>query len=251
MAHGDVLLARDLAHAPSRFGFVTGGRGLIWVAVIALLGLAALPLDLPIARWFHDGHCPAEILRWLSFAETYAHGFGVACILLTVFVLDAGRRRLMPRALAIALGAGVTANLLKLSVVRARPHEFNLGGDYSVLDTFGQWLPLHHVVSGDRSFPSGHMATAVGLTAALVWLLPRGRYLFPLFAILAGCQRMSSGSHYLSDVVWGAAVGTLAMALFLPGGLFTVAFDRLETYLASRGDRLEASPSDTDGKRAA
>ena len=71
-----------------------------WPVGIALLGCAAMPLDLPIARWFYDGHCPSEILRWLSFAETYAYGFGVACILLTVFALDPDRRIFLPLAAA-------------------------------------------------------------------------------------------------------------------------------------------------------
>ncbi len=206
---------------PLRFTAVAAG--------LALLGLAALPLDLPIARWFHDGRCPAEILRCLSFAETYAHGFGVTCILLTVLVLDTTRWRLMPRTITLSLGAGLLANVVKLLVTRTRPHEFDLSQNGSVWQTFGHWIAVGHVASGQQSFPSAHMATAVGLTAALAWRYPRGRYLFLVFALLAGCQRMSSASHYLSDVIWGAAVGATATALFMPGGLISKPFDRIES----------------------
>ena len=224
---------------------------LLWPLVIAAAGFAALGLDLPIAWWFHDGHCPAEIHRWLAFAEVYAHGFGVACILLTIFGLDAGGRHLLPRAAAIAFGGGLVANLLKLSLSRARPHEFLPkvpdgfvaaagtvhSANQSIFDTFGQWLPLGKVASGFQSFPSGHMATAFGLTAALIWLYPRGRWVFALFALLAGCQRMSSQAHFLSDVFWGAATGCTIAVLFLPGGLLAWQFEWLEAILASHGQR--------------
>ncbi len=219
---------------------------LAWPLAIASCGFAVLPLDLPIAHWFQDGRCPSELLRWLSFAETYAYGFGVFCILLTVFVLDPAKRPLLPRAAAIVFGGGLAANCLKLLLARARPHDFLVApaasmmaaaapnSPESVFDTFGQWLPLGRVASGLQSFPSGHMATAFGLTAVLLWFYPRGRWLFPLFAVLAGCQRMSSKSHFLSDVAWGAAAGCLAAALFLPGGLLAGQFERLEAWFASR-----------------
>jgi membrane-associated phospholipid phosphatase len=216
----------DLLSSPRRRGL-----RLLWPVGIALLGAAALPLDLPIARWFRAGRCPGELQRWFSLAETYAHGFGVICILLTIFVLDAGRRRLLPRVIATSLGAGLTANLLKMLLSRTRPNDFSLAG--TVWETFGHWLPLTRVPSTEQSFPSAHMATAFGLTAALIWLYPRGRWLFPMFALLAGCQRLSSGSHFLSDVLWGAAAGCFCAALFLPGGLLAPWFDRLESRRAA------------------
>src|SRR5438445_12745334 len=70
-------------------------RRLLWPVAIALLGFAVLPLDLPIAWWFRVRNCPAEINRWLQFFEVYAHGFGVACIVSTIFVLNAGRQALL------------------------------------------------------------------------------------------------------------------------------------------------------------
>jgi membrane-associated phospholipid phosphatase len=222
---------------------------LFWPIGIALLGFAVLPLDVPIARWFHDKSCPREILRWLGFAETYSYGFGVACILFTVFALDPGRRFLLPRAAATAFGGGLLANVLKLLVVaRTRPENFDF--TQTVGATFGQWLPLGIGGSGEQSFPSAHMATAFGLTGALIWLYPRGRWIFPIFAVLAGCQRMSSWAHFFSDVVWGAAAGCVAVILFLPGGLLACWFDKLEACLARAGrPGVPAAPS-ADGPRA-
>jgi hypothetical protein len=57
------------------------------------------------------------------------------------------------------------------------------------------------------------------------------------FALLAGCQRMSSLSHFLSDVVWGAAAGCTVTLLFLPGGLLAFQFDRLEAFLQTFANR--------------
>ena len=39
----------------------------LWLpAALGLLGFAALPLDLPLARWFAAGHCPRELGRLLG-----------------------------------------------------------------------------------------------------------------------------------------------------------------------------------------
>lgn len=216
----------------------------IWLpAVLALLGFAALPLDLPLARWFQADECPRELGRLFHLAETYAHGFGVAAILLTALVLDWRRRALFPRVVATVASAGLLANLLKMSLPRARPHAFSLAG--SVWQTFGKPAAGQHA-SNFESFPSGHMAAAVALTAVLIWLYPRGRWLFIGFALLAGAQRMYSAAHFLSDVAWGAAVGSFAASLFMPGG-WSMAFGRLEAYLTRR----QREPSETPDRAIA
>lgn len=210
---------------------------LLYPLILVLGGCAALYCDLPIERWFLGNQCPADLMRLFQLAEVYAHAFGVTAILLTALVLDK-RRYLFPRAVAIAAGGGISADLLKLIIARARPRAFAFDG--TVWDTFGQWWPLGHLTSAQESFPSGHMATAAGLTAALIWLYPRGRGLFVLFAALAGCQRMASGSHFPSDVVWGAAIGSVPALLLLPRGLLSPSFDRLEKYFAGRTCRKSA-----------
>jgi membrane-associated phospholipid phosphatase len=215
---------------------------LLYPLILVLGGCAALCCDLPIERWFLGKHCPADLMRLFQFAETYAHGFGVTAILLTAFVLDK-RRYLFPRVVAIVAGASLSADLLKLIIARTRPHAFVFDGTVfngnafhgTVWDTFGMWFPWGHMTSAQESFPSGHMAAATGLTAVLIWLYPRGRWPFVLFAALAGCQRMASGSHFLSDVLWGAAIASVPAVLLLPRGLLSPPFDRLEKYLAARG----------------
>jgi hypothetical protein len=66
---------------------------------------------------------------------------------------------------------------------------------------------------------------------------------FAYFALLAGCQRMSSQAHFLSDVVWGAAAGCLVAVVFLPGGVLAWQFDGLEPWLKSFGRQSRNNPA--------
>jgi membrane-associated phospholipid phosphatase len=199
------------------------------------LGAAALPLDLPVARWCFAQNCPEALHKWVSLCEVFGHGLGVCGIFLTMWVLDPSARRALPRLLIASLGVGLVANLGKLLVARTRPHGFSFEG--SVADTFGQWLPLADLGSALQGCPSSHMATAAGLAMGLAWLYPRGRWLFVLLAMSAGGQRIVAGDHFLSDVVWGGAVGVFCATGFFDGGLFARLFDRLER--RRQGDPIE------------
>ncbi len=120
----------------------------------------------------------------------------------------------------------MAANACKLILARIRPHSFSFHGD--VADTFGRWFPWASGGSDLQGFPSAHMATAIGLAIGLAWLYPRGRALFFLLALSAGGQRVVSGDHFLSDVVWGAAAGAFCAVGLVEGGLLAPWFDRLE-----------------------
>jgi membrane-associated phospholipid phosphatase len=98
----------------------------------------------------------------------------------------------------------VASNAVKLAVARVRPHATSLEGD--ILATFvgssaSDWSAQF------QSFPSSHAATGVGLAVGLSWLYPRGWPLFVSLALLAAAQRVVSLSHFLSDTMWGAAIG--------------------------------------------
>ncbi|HBE71417.1 MAG TPA: hypothetical protein DDW52_25000 [Planctomycetaceae bacterium] len=60
--------------------------------------------------------------------------------------------------------------------------------------------------SRQRSFPSGHSATAWGLAIGLCLAFPRASGVLVFVATLASIQRISSGAHYPSDVLAGAAI---------------------------------------------
>ena len=172
-----------------------------WLALILVVaGWMALPLDLPLARWSLGGNCPDPFAKWFALCEVFAHGLGVSAILVTIAILDPRHRKALPRLITASFGSGLLANMIKLIVARARPHSFAF--DRPIAETFSQWFPLTSAGSHYQGFPSAHMATATGLAIGLAWLYPRGRWLFWFFAVSAGCQRVVSGDHFLSDVVW-------------------------------------------------
>jgi membrane-associated phospholipid phosphatase len=78
------------------------------------------------------------------------------------------------------------------------------------------------------------MATAAGLAIVLAQLYPRGRWLFPVIAGLAGAQRVLENAHFVSDVFWGAAVGCIFAPLCVYGSRLSLAFDGLEERLVAR-----------------
>jgi membrane-associated phospholipid phosphatase len=229
-----VLISAETPSSPTRFsldGVDGASRPIRWdkvwlPLVLAIIGWAVLPFDLSVARWCLERHCPDPLSKWLSLCEVFAHGLGVAAILASIAVLDPIRRINLPRLAVASLGAGLAANACKLVLARVRPHSFSFLGD--VTDTFSQWFPWAGAGSELQGFPSAHMATAAGLAMGLAWLYPRGRMMFLVLAISAGGQRVVSGDHFLSDVIWGAAAGAFCAIGVLDGGLLAPWFDRLE-----------------------
>ena len=196
---------------------------------LVLAAAAALTVDLPIAQAFKSWNESPTIHACLGFFDTFelfGHGLGVIVLVLVLHQLDPSRRWAIPRVLTCALGAGGVADLLKMLVLRTRPYECALDG--TVWSTFGQWFSALGAGSTGQSFPSAHTATAVGFAAVLTWLYPRGGLLFPLLAVLAGCQRIVCGAHYPSDVLIGAAAGCVVAQFLLKAGPLPAWFDRRE-----------------------
>jgi len=202
-----------------------------WAAGLFALGLMLLPLDLPVARLVRAGILPGEVNRLLGISEAFAHGWGVAAILLVAFALDPrlrhadpesqrGRWRPSPagiRLVAMAVVGSLFVNVIKLVARRVRPRVADLDAASGVLATFdATLLAAPDPGSADLlSFPSGHAAAAAGLAAALSCRYPRGTALFVLFATLAALQRVGSAAHYPSDICCGAALGCLGAAVSL------------------------------------
>ena len=207
---------------------------------MCLAAAGALGIDVSVGQW-----CRADrdLDRFFGKFEPFGHGLGVATILISVWLLDPGRRWAIPRVLTVAAASGLAVDLVKVLVVRVRPSHFDFQG--SVWTTFGDWLPLGSAGSAGQSFPSGHTATAVGLAVALAWLYPRGRWLFPTLAALVACQRVETGAHWPSDVLAAAAVGCLVGWCCLGTSPISKAFDRWESRwgggdLAGRASRAAA-----------
>jgi undecaprenyl-diphosphatase len=204
-----------------------------WAGLFAVLAALAFLIDIPVATLCRDRCVGGEVGNLIRLSEAFAQGMGVAVIILTVAVLDPANRRRLPRLVTLSLGAGLVCDVLKLLIPRARPGHGELPD--TALATFLGWEPfadaqgLGDVLDhGIQSFPSGHTTVAVGLAIGLIWLHPRGRWLFAFFALLAATQRVTFGAHFPSDVLAAGALACIVAAGCFssrgPGGWF----DRFE-----------------------
>jgi membrane-associated phospholipid phosphatase len=215
----------------------SGWTRLLVAGGLAVAGLLALAIDLPVAEWFRDHRLPKELNRYLNFAEVFGHGIGVAMIMLGAFVLDGSLRfpsltwpairwptyqptaqkRHAARMLGGLLAGPLLVLLLKQLVDRVRPRAADFSEAADVFATFGRGLLAAGAGGGSDldSFPSGHSATAAALASVLIWKYPRGRWFFVLVAASACLQRLASSAHYPSDACLGAAIGVLGAAMVL------------------------------------
>jgi membrane-associated phospholipid phosphatase len=144
--------------------------------------------------------------------EFFAHGFGAIVILGTLWWIDLRHRREIASAALFTLSVGLLANGLKYFIPRIRPL-----ADSNGIST-DNWLPFFYGSFWDstqRSFPSGHSATAVALAIGLSCVYPRGSFLFAVYAALACLQRVISGSHFPSDVLAGVAIALGCAAVYV------------------------------------
>ncbi|MFS8038191.1 phosphatase PAP2 family protein [Xanthobacter sp. AM11] len=144
-------------------------------------------------------------------------GLGILYVLALVPALDAMGRRVAASMLArlgflfLAIApVGLLVAIVKHLLGRARPHAaFLMKGPNPQL-TF-DWLVWK---SSFASFPSGHSTTAFAAAVALAALFPRARVALIALAVPVAATRIVLGSHYPSDVIAGAAIGT-AWALWM------------------------------------
>jgi membrane-associated phospholipid phosphatase len=202
-------------------------RSLLLAGLLTLVAVAILPLDAPFAHWCAQTKWPAAFEKLLLLSEVFGHAIGILVIGLLVFQLDPLRRWAVPRLLFTAIGAGVAADLVKLFIARARPRNMEL--EKCAWDMVAGFLAPGSAGISHQSFPSGHAAAAVALAFALTALYPRGRSIFFALAVLASVQRLAEGSHYLTDLFAGAAIGALMAAVCLEIGPLAALFDRRES----------------------
>ncbi|MBX3441313.1 MAG: phosphatase PAP2 family protein [Planctomyces sp.] len=202
-----------------------------WLALAGILGIAwpaAFVLaDAPLARWLAAHKLPDVPSKFFEAAEPLGTIYGHLIVFGLVFALDPLQRRRLPRIVAAAWLGGMAANIVKLFLARTRPKYADLAAlDWSA--GFVGVLPFGAGGSRFQSFPSAHTASAVALCLALGLVYPRGRAVFVTLAICAGLQRLTSHSHYLSDVVAGALLGLLVAGVLCGPGPLGRVFDRYE-----------------------
>jgi len=102
---------------------------------------------------------------------------------------------------ATVAGAGLVDQIVKNVACRARPTAPGAGAFFSNFPCF----PASYATA---SFPSGHATTAFATAVLLALWYPRGTGVFVGLAVLVGVSRVMSGSHFPSDVLAGALLGS-------------------------------------------
>jgi undecaprenyl-diphosphatase len=206
-------LSSSLAPLASRRGSTTT-RLLPLACSCAALILAFVGLfewDVPLTRFIrslNDLHMDHLANPWLAqFSDIGDRlGKGESLVILSLALLavgyglkhppwkDAGWQSLIAHGLA-----ALSANILKHAVGRPRP-KFMHAGNLDLSPVSG---------SGWDSFPSGHAAAAVAVATVLAIKFPRARWPILAIAVAIAVSRIIRGSHYLTDVAGGAALGCL------------------------------------------
>lgn len=197
----------------------------------AACSLACVSVDSQVSEALRGWDVPGDLEKAINLSEAFAHGTGAAAILISVLVIAEAHRKAVLFAVILTIASGLLANGAKSAFVRVRPHSV----DHIVVEDVSGSIAMpsgaraasdSEIVSRDvvfadfwdarqRSFPSGHAATAWGLAIGLSLVFPRGVFIFAMLAVLACVQRLTSGAHFPSDVFAGAAIAFLCCLVLL------------------------------------
>ena len=181
---------------------------------ISFLGLSQF--DLPVIRYVRSVtiHLPWDQLTipWMAFTSDVGNwiGDGWHLTALSLVLLALGGVLTQPNTIVAAIQSliahGIVAlvvNGLKHVVGRPRP-KFTHSGDWHMGVSW---------VSGWDSFPSGHSAASFAVASVLAKRFPMVGPLCLGVAAFVALSRVLRGSHFPTDVVGGAVLGSLSGAL--------------------------------------
>ncbi len=177
-----------------------------WLTVAGIFGLtASVHFFDESTRSIARAHQHPMLHRVFSIGEFYgspicAGTIGGGLYLSGLSSGDASTRLTGRAVLESVLYAAVLTQVLKMVIGRSRPYQNNGARDFHGLAfTNAQW-----------SFPSGHTTMAFATSASLSVRLKRPIATVGLFtlAMLTIGQRIYDDQHWLSDTLFGAAIGT-------------------------------------------
>jgi len=177
-----------------------------WLTVAGVLGLtvSAHFLDASVRTVARTHQTPA-LTRLFFIGELYGHPLcagtlGGGLYLGGLFSRNTSTRLTGRAVLESALYASLLTQVLKMTIGRSRPYLNTGARNFNGL----AWTNDHW------SFPSGHTTIAFATSAALSVRLKRPLATAALFtlALLTTGQRLYDDQHWLSDTLFGAAIGT-------------------------------------------
>ena len=205
--------------------------------------IAVMPLDRYFARRFQDSSVQSN--RWLRGAATGFRILGSQGSLAAgagLYLMGRASNKTRTADLGLhSIEAMVAADIIstgvKVVLGRARPFvDIGNNADFQIFRGFSE--------DKYRSFPSGHTTNAFAFASTIsretqMWW-PRSRWYIGTMmyggATLVGLSRMYNNQHWASDVIGGAAVGTIV-------GLEVVKFQH--SHPGNRVDRMLLSVSIT------
>lgn len=199
-------VSSSLQNARTIYASPLGYSGSQWLTAASVLSLTACAhfLDEPM-RNVARAHRTPSLNILFSVAEFYGNPLYAGLIGGGLYLggLSSGNAstRFTGRAvLESVLYASLLTQALKISVGRTRPYQNKGAHDFHGFSwTNDQW-----------SFPSGHTTIAFAMSASLSVRLKRPAATVGLFALalLTTGQRIYDDQHWLSDTLFGAAIGT-------------------------------------------
>ena len=170
---------------------------------LQLLNSWAVSFDLPILDWI-QANMANPFLDFIMPIITVLGDAGIFwMVCAAILALTKKYRRVgFGMAIAMALGLLICNIILKPTVMRPRPYDFQW-------ELFGKEILLLIEKQHDYSFPSGH--TIASFEACTVMMLGDKRLGIPatLLAILIAFSRLYLYVHYPTDVIASVILGTL------------------------------------------
>ena len=146
-------------------------------------------------------HHPLLVSIVAGFANWGVLVFGAAAVLLWFLASpesDTWKRAGTAGLAGAALGLATNQLIIHLWQ-RARPYAAHPHGVVPLLAR-----------TSDPSFPSDHASAAFGIAVGVLLVHRRAGYVFLAAAILIAFSRVATGMHYPTDVLAGAAIGTIS-----------------------------------------
>ncbi len=178
------------------------------VCLVALASVSTAWLDQAIARWLHDTD-PSRLQVAATVAElgdSLYWFIGLPIALAAFYVAkrpEAARWCLF--AVASIATSGIAAGILKTACSRWRPPSWIHDGafDGPIGMSVFEFATQHARVS----FPSGHSTTMFALASVACLRWPRWSLAFIAIGVAVAGARVIQNTHWLSDVLAGAALG--------------------------------------------